>query len=101
MKIQLAIALLLSTLGLNLAQAGGNVEAGQALASRCAACHGPEGKSQNPLWPHLAGQQAGYLAKQLKAFRSGERQDPLMSAQAAPLSDEQIADLAAYFSSLQ
>ncbi len=73
--------------------------AGKAKSVICAACHGPSGVSVNPIWPNLAGQKEQYLAKQLKDFRAGTRKDPLMSAQAAALSDADIANLAAYFSS--
>ncbi|MDX1594843.1 MAG: cytochrome c [Gammaproteobacteria bacterium] len=83
------------------AQAAGDVAAGRAKAAVCAACHGPEGISANPQWPNLAGQKDLYLIKQLKAFRDGTRVDPLMSAQAQPLSDQDIEDLAAYYSSLK
>lgn len=78
----------------------GDAEAGKAKSSTCAACHGAEGISPNDLWPNLAGQKEGYLIKQLKAFRDGDRKDPMMAPMAAPLSDEDIANLAAYFSSL-
>ena len=65
----------------------------------CAACHGADGNSMNPQWPSLAGQNASYLERQLKAFKSNARQNPLMGPQAMTLSDQDIADLAAYFSS--
>lgn len=78
----------------------GDPEAGKALAGACTACHGPEGISSNPVWPNLAGQHAAYLAIALKAYRDGRRVDPLMSPMARPLSDQDIANLAAYFSSL-
>jgi cytochrome c553 len=52
------------------------------------------------MWPNLAGQQAGYLAKQLQAFRNGSRTDPMMNPMAKPLSDADINNLAAYYSSL-
>ena len=77
-----------------------DAEAGKAKAAVCVACHGPAGVSSNPLWPNLAGQKDQYLVKQMKAFRDGERKDPLMSPMAAGLSDEDIENLAAYFSSL-
>jgi cytochrome c553 len=83
-----------------LAQAA-DVEAGKQKAQTCAVCHGANGKSANELWPNLAGQRAAYLAKQLKAFRSGTRTDPMMSPMAKPLTDADIENLAAYFSSLQ
>lgn len=82
------------------AQAAGDASAGKAKAGTCAGCHGPAGISNNPLWPNLAGQKEQYLAKQMKAFRDGDRSDPMMSPMAKPLSDEDIANLAAYYSSL-
>jgi cytochrome c553 len=87
-------------LALALSAQAGDAEAGKAKAGVCASCHGMDGHSQNPLWPNLAGQQEQYLAKQLKAFRDGTRSDPLMAPMAKPLSDQDIVDLAAYFSSL-
>jgi cytochrome c553 len=78
----------------------GSIEAGQAKALTCTACHGAEGNSMNALWPNLAGQNAPYLLAQLQAFKNGTRQDPLMSSQAMMLSDEDMADLAVYFESL-
>jgi len=80
------------------ALAEGSAEAGQAKSATCMACHGADGNSPNPEWPNLAGQHAGYLLGQLKAFKSGERQNDLMSPMAMILSDEDMADLAAYFS---
>jgi len=77
-----------------------DAEAGKSKSAVCMACHGPAGVSTNPLWPNLAGQQDQYLAKQMKAFRDGERKDPLMSPMAAGLSEEDIANLAAYYSGL-
>ena len=78
----------------------GSVDAGKAKALTCTACHGPEGNSANPLWPNIAGQNAPYILAQLKAFKEGARQDPLMTSQAMLLSDEDMADLAVYFESL-
>jgi len=100
MKVLTGSVLIIALLGAAPVLAG-DVEAGKAKATVCAACHGAEGKSVNPLWPSLAGQQEQYLAKQLKDFRAGTRQDPLMSAQAAALSDADIENLAAYFASLK
>jgi cytochrome c553 len=84
---------------------GGNalaadVAAGKVKSSACVGCHGTAGISNNPLWPNLAGQQPGYLVKQLQAFRDGSRTDPMMGPMAKPLSDEDIANLAAWYSSL-
>lgn len=70
-------------------------------AVQCAACHGAEGISPGPNWPNLAGQKKEYLIKQLKAFKSGERKDPLMTGQAALLSDADVEELAKYFSELK
>ena len=66
----------------------------------CAGCHGPSGKALIPTYPNLAGQHADYIVKQLKAFKDGSRNDPLMSPMAAPLSDADMADLGAYFASM-
>lgn len=77
----------------------GNAEAGKAKSATCAACHGPTGVSGNPLWPNLAGQKEAYLAKQIKAYKDGVRQDATMAPMVAALTDEDIADLAAYFAS--
>jgi cytochrome c553 len=79
--------------------AAGTKEAGQTKSTPCVACHGIDGNSANPEWPSIAGQHESYLMRQLKAFRAGERQNPLMSPMAAGLSDEDIADLAAFYSS--
>ena len=75
----------------------GDAEAGKAKAVVCSACHGIDGNSINPLWPKLAGQHAAYLAKQMKAFRSGERKDPVMAPMAMGLSDADIDNLAAFY----
>ncbi len=78
----------------------GSADAGKAKSVTCAACHGAEGISVNPLWPNVAGQGAPYVVTQLKAFKEGARQDPLMTSQAMMLSDEDMANLAVYFESL-
>lgn len=90
-------------LAFSFSQAGlaADAAAGKAKAAVCAACHGANGISNNDLWPNLAGQKAGYIVKQLKAFRDGSRKDPLMVPMAKPLSDADIANLAAYFASLK
>lgn len=82
--------------------AAGDIEAGKQKANMmCTACHGADGIGAAPIWPNLAGQKAAYLEKQLKAFRDGTRTDPSMDAMAKMLSDEDIANLAAYYSSLK
>lgn len=65
----------------------------------CASCHGADGISAVGLYPNLAGQKVEYLVKQLQAFKSRERNDPVMSSMAEPLSPEAIQELAQYFSS--
>lgn len=75
----------------------GDVAAGKAKAAVCAACHGANGISMNPMWPNLAGQKEQYLAKQIKAFRDGTRTDPTMAPMVAALTDDDIANLAAYY----
>jgi cytochrome c553 len=81
-------------------QAAGNAEQGKTKSAVRAGCHGADGNSGiNPLWPKLAGQHPQYIEKQLKDLKAGTRTDPLMSPMAKPLSDQDMADLAAYFSS--
>ncbi len=70
---------------------------GQTLARQCSVCHGKTGMATDPEVPNLAGQSALYLEKSLKDYRSGARQDRRMSLIAQPLSDEQIAHLAAWY----
>ena len=85
----------------NVALAGGDAAAGKAKSASCAGCHGAAGMSSNPMWPNLAGQKDAYLVKQMKAFRDGQRNDPMMSPMAKPLSDADIDNLAAFYSSLK
>jgi cytochrome c553 len=77
-----------------------DIEAGQAKAATCAACHGAKGVSNNPEWPNLAGQKEAYLRRQIIAFRDGHRQDPMMTSIVQPLTDDDVANLAAYYSTL-
>ncbi len=74
-----------------------DVEAGRKKAEVCIACHGPNGNSSIPQFPILAGQTARYLYLQLKDFKEGRRKDPSMDPIIAPLSRENMLDLAAYF----
>jgi cytochrome c553 len=81
----------------------GDVAAGKAKAAVCAACHGQNGMAQIPTYPNLAGQNEQYLVHALKAYKAKDRsggQAAIMQGQAAALSDEDIANVAAYFSSL-
>ncbi len=79
--------------------AAGDASAGKTKSASCVACHGADGNSMNPEWPTLAGQHPDYLVKQLRNFKDGDRNNALMSPMAAPLSDQDMQDLAAYFAS--
>lgn len=79
--------------------AGGDAANGEKLAATCAACHGADGNSTIPANPKLAGQYESYLVRALKDYRSGDRQSAIMAGFAAALSDQDIRDLAAWFSS--
>jgi cytochrome c553 len=67
----------------------------------CALCHGPNGVSRLPNAPNLAGQQAIYVSEQLRNYRSGKRQNEVMNMIAKPLTDSEIAQLAAWFSAVR
>ena len=92
------LAVLLMTLPL-VATAKGNAESGKQKAMVCEACHGTDGKSVDPTYPNLAGQHASYLQKALGDYRSGRRTNPIMAPMASALSDQDILDLAAWYSS--
>ncbi|MBV8567674.1 MAG: c-type cytochrome [Methylobacteriaceae bacterium] len=77
--------------------AGGDVKHGEFVALNCAACHGEQGVSQSGLFPTLAGMDAGIIYKQLDDFRAGKRSWGAMNAIATALSDQDAADVAAYF----
>jgi cytochrome c553 len=81
--------------------ASADAEAGRAKAQMCAVCHGAHGLAVAPNTPHLAGQSEPYLVEQLKAYRSGKRAHEVMGVVAKPLTDADIADLAAWFASLE
>jgi len=80
---------------------GGSASAGKAKAAICAACHGTDGNSLNPIWPKIAGQNAKYLAQQIHAIKSGQGRDTPEAATMRPLvmnlTDQDIEDIAAYF----
>ena len=83
------------------ALAGGDAAAGKSKSAVCAGCHGMDGHSSNDLWPNLAGQKKGYLVAQIKAFRDGDRESPMMAPMVANLSDQDVEDLAAYYAALK
>jgi len=99
MKTTNTVTATLLSLCLCAAAQAGDAAAGKAKSGVCVACHGPDGNSTNPIWPHLAGQQEQYLVKATKDYKSGVRNDPMMAPIVAPLSDADIADLAAYYAS--
>lgn len=79
--------------------AGGDATAGQTKAAVCAACHTVDGNSIDPQYPKIAGQHAEYIAQQLTLFKSGKRMNPIMLGMTAALSEQDMLDLGAYFSS--
>jgi cytochrome c553 len=99
-SLGLVMAIAASAAAPPLAQAAGSAQAGAAKALTCQACHGPNGNSVNGQWPSLAGQNAAYIEAQLRQFHNKTRVDPtgLMPPQAAALSEQDIEDLATYFS---
>ena len=99
MKHLLQIAVGLSLLVSLPVLALGDAEAGQGKAAICAACHGVDGNSVVPNWPKIAGQHADYIERQVALIKGGQRAVPEMVGIAAALSDQDIADVAAYYSS--
>lgn len=98
-KNWLALSLALALAGTSsMLHAEGNDKAGKEKSAACIGCHGEHGNSMVPTFPKLAQQHSSYLIKQLHAFRDGTRKDPMMSAMAMSLSDQDIADIAAYYS---
>jgi cytochrome c553 len=101
---KLTLTLCILTLGSSTAYAAsaeltGDAAAGKTKSAICAACHGADGNSINPLWPHLAGQHASVIVQQLQNFQSGARKDGTMAPMAMPLSTQDMHNLAAYFAS--
>ncbi len=104
-KFAIFLGLFFGTAGIAVAQSG-DAEAGKEKSQVCAACHGPNGESPSDMYPHLAGQHEKYLLKQLKDYKlasetGGEegRNNPIMMGQVASLSEQDMADLAAFFAS--
>jgi cytochrome c553 len=98
-RLVVTTTLVLSLLaGAASAQDAGDATAGATKAATCTACHGLNGNSANPEWPVLAGQNANYLRDQIGRFRTGKRVNPLMLPMVQSLTDQDVADLAAFFS---
>jgi len=95
-----ALLALFAALALAGTATAADVNAGAAKAKEvCAACHGPDGNSTDVNNPRLAGQHRDYIAKALRDYKSGERNNPIMKGFATALSKQDIENLAAYFSS--
>ena len=100
-KIQSTLAITLLSLVPAVVFSAGNAAEGQNKSAVCHACHGPTGKSIQPIYPNLGGQQQDYLSKTLYNFRDGSRQNAIMNGFAASLSDTDIEDLSAWYASQQ
>jgi cytochrome c553 len=94
------VAAYLASIGGDTVAAGGSRGASFDKAQACTACHGQNGVSVNALWPTIAGQHEDYLLQALSSYRDGSRVDPVMSAQAALIAEEDVALLAKYFAGL-
>jgi cytochrome c553 len=102
MNKKLLVTALLSVSALTAFSANAaDAAAGKAKSAMCAACHGAKGISQIPMYPNLAGQKAMYLTKQLKAFKSGARKDPVMAPMTMALSDADMENLSAYYAAMK
>lgn len=99
--LAVGVAVLLLSAGVSTPANAGDKSAGQQKAKVCVTCHGAQGISQLPNAPNLAGQPEIYLVEQLQAFRSGKRSSEVMAVIAKPLSDQDISDLAVWFSSIE
>ncbi|HSS63934.1 MAG TPA: c-type cytochrome [Gammaproteobacteria bacterium] len=97
MKTSTLIAIIGFAFAAGNVQAAGDAAAGQAKAAVCAACHGADGNSTNPEWPKVAGQHPKYVEKQLRDFKAGRRLNAMMTGMVAPLSEQDMADLAAFY----
>lgn len=99
--ISALLAASLVALTLSPAFAGGDAAAGKRKTVPCQPCHGVDGLSKLPIAPNLAGQPVDYLVKALGEFKSGVRKNEMMSLVVPNLSDQDIADLAAWYSSIK
>lgn len=98
MSYRAVVASILALASFSLSAHAQDIEAGKKKAEACVACHGPDGNSQSSTFPVLAGQSDRYLYLQLRDYKEGRRQNPLMSPIAAGLEKQDMRDLAAYFS---
>ena len=98
MSLAFFLALTAASLAASAAPTG-NADAGKAKSTTCGACHGEDGNSKTGEFPRLAGQHADYLYNALTHYKAGKRKNPIMAGMAAGLQPQDMADLAAYFSS--
>jgi cytochrome c553 len=98
-RLTAPIAISLLALAATPALGAGNPAAGKEKSQTCAACHGPDGNGSNTQYPRLAGQHESYLYHTLKTYKSGERENAVMSGMVSGLSDQDMRDLAAYYAS--
>lgn len=82
-------------------QAAGDPVAGREKSQTCASCHGEKGNTSNSMYPKIGGQHASYLYYSLKQYKTGARQNAVMSGMVSDLSDQDMRDLAAYYSSVE
>ena len=97
-KLMIVVLSTLSLLSAPLLAA--DADSGKAKYAACVACHGNDGIGKMPTYPNLAGQKEAYTVKQLSAFKAGDRKDPVMNAMAKPLSEDDMANIAAYLATL-
>ncbi len=100
--MKLSITILLAVLLVAAAPAAaGDLQAGRELAVKCKQCHGFDGIGKLPNFPNIAGQKEIYLVSQLQAYKTGIRQNDMMTFAVEALSDQDIADLAAYYAAIE
>lgn len=99
MNRQLLLAAAVLALSAPALAAKGNADAGKAKAEPCKACHGETGASASPEFPKIGGQHADYIATALRHYKLGKRKNPIMAGQVANLSEKDMQDLAAWYSS--
>jgi len=95
-----SLMILLSVVLIPVAAEAGDAAAGAKKTTTCVACHGKDGVGIAPTYPNLACQKEQYLIKSIKAYKSGDRSDPMMKPMVASLSDADIENIAAYYSTL-
>jgi cytochrome c553 len=100
-RVRLLVSSLAACVLLATAATAGDPELGRKVATKCQVCHGLDGQSKNPEAPHISGQVERYIIKALKRYISGERQDPQMSMIVKQLKDDDIENVAAYYSSVK